>query len=77
MTGASSVPCLQNQARLPLHLIRQLLALESERGLFLERDVSLPLEDVDEKSPVLNMPLALLDILHEAFELGSKILIHN
>lgn len=39
--------------------------------------MSLPLEDVDEKSPVLNMPLALLDILHEAFELGSKILIHN
>ena len=77
MTGASSVPCFQKQVRLPLHLIRQLLALESERGLFLERDVSLPLEDVDEKSPVLNMPLALLDILHEAFELGSKILIHN
>ena len=77
MSGASSVPCLQKQVRLPLHLICKLLALEPERGLFLERDVSLPLEDVDEKNPVLNMPLALLDILHEAFELGSKILIHN
>ncbi|WP_211414439.1 hypothetical protein [Bradyrhizobium iriomotense] len=65
--------CFQKQARLPLHLKRQLLAFKSKSGLFVERDVPLSLENVDEKNPVLNMPLALLDIFHEAFQLGSKI----
>ncbi|MGX1321620.1 hypothetical protein AB7M17_005073 [Bradyrhizobium sp. USDA 377] len=68
-----SDPRFREQARLPLHLKRQLLAFESKSGLLVERDVPLSLENTDEKDPVLNMPLALLDILHDAFQLGSKI----
>ncbi|MBB4370562.1 hypothetical protein GGD63_003357 [Bradyrhizobium sp. cir1] len=71
--GLSSDPRFQEQARLPLHLKRQLLAFKSKSGLLVERDVSLSLENVDEKYPVINMPLALVDIFHEAFQLGSKI----
>ncbi|UWU74021.1 hypothetical protein N2603_28660 [Bradyrhizobium huanghuaihaiense] len=68
-----SDPRFQEQVRLPLHLKRQLFAFKSEDGLLVERDVPVSLENADEKNLVLNVPLALLDIFHEAFQLGSKI----
>src|SRR5947209_1489148 len=76
-TRAESYTRFLQELHLAFQLQRKLIAFELELGLLLHRIATVMLQNADQKDLVFNVPLALLYLGHQVFELASQIQIHN